>query len=128
MKTFDNGLIVDNSTSPPTCCGFIFSFQGHGDFSPDGKVDGFTSEQIQEHNASLSKAQLLGLDQYCQVGQGGTFYYSQAKGVTTCTGVVVAENDSVHIKGASITFTRNGKTYRGRLQKNADCFNFRRIQ
>jgi hypothetical protein len=125
MNIFDNGLIVDNSTSPPTCCGFIFAFEDKS-LTPNGRVDGFTQEQIRQHNDNLSKAELIGLDQNCQVGQCGTFYYSPGKGVTTWTGIVVAENGSVTVKGNSIKFTRGGKTYRGRLQKDADCFNFKR--
>lgn len=58
MKTYtiDNGLIVDSSTVPPTCCGYIMQFEGHGAFSPDGKVE-FTKEQTDAHNALLAQAE-----------------------------------------------------------------------
>lgn len=58
MKTYtnDHGLFVDPSTDPPTCCGYIFNFPGHGAFSPDGKLPA-TPEEIQEHNRLLANAE-----------------------------------------------------------------------
>ena len=58
--TIDNGLIVDPSTSPPTCCGYIMRFEEHGAFAPNGKVE-FTDAQIAEHNRLLAQAELEGL-------------------------------------------------------------------
>lgn len=61
MKTIDHGLIVDNSTTPPTCCGYIFNFPRHGAFAPDGKVKvggaELTQEQIDTHNRLLGQAE-----------------------------------------------------------------------
>jgi len=117
----DNGMIMLDDEH---CAGYLFDFTGHGIFGPDGKLD-VTAEQAETHNRLLSEAELLGLDQNCQVDQYGTFYYTNSK-VTTWLGTVVSEDMTVH--GKTITFRRSGKVYRGRLQKDADCFNFRRIQ
>ena len=51
----DHGMIVDPSTDPPTCCGYIFNFGEQGAFSPDGKVQ-FTEEEQTEHNRLLADA------------------------------------------------------------------------
>lgn len=56
-RTNDNGLFVDSSTNPSTCLGYIFNFNGHGAFAPDGKVEA-SQEQIDEHNALLSRMEL----------------------------------------------------------------------
>jgi hypothetical protein len=100
----------------------LFNFREHGVFSPDGKID-VSVEDADKHNQLLSQAEIAGLDQNCQVGQGGTFYNIHGY-VGTFTGTTVA---TAQIRGNSITFYRNGKTFRGRLQKDADCFNFKRI-
>lgn len=65
MKNYiiDHGLIVDNSTTPPTCCGYLMDFHQHGIFSPDGKVS-FTKEQADTHNALLAQAELAGSVQH----------------------------------------------------------------
>lgn len=116
----DNALITNGQGQ---CLGYLFNFQGHGVFSPDGKVN-VTSEQVDSHNAALSEAEINGLDKCCQVGQCGTFYYIKGN-VQTFVGAVVS--NQVEVNGKVIIFHRNGKTYRGRLQKDADCFNFKRI-
>ena len=119
----DGGLLIDEGRG--CCVGFLFNFEGHGIFSPDGRVEAITPEQAETHNKLLSEALITGLDTNCEVGQGGTFYYSPTKGVTTWVGTLVSNNVTVH--GQSIKFSRNGKRFRGRLRKDADCFNFRRI-
>jgi len=66
MKAYtnDNGLLVDNSTAPPTCAGYIFSFSGHGGFEPSGKVQlqngvlrDLTQGEIDTHNRLLGEAE-----------------------------------------------------------------------
>lgn len=61
----DNGLLVDPSTTPPTCCGHIFNFAGHGAFAPDGKVQlqngvlrDLTEAEVKEHNRLLGQAEI----------------------------------------------------------------------
>ena len=117
----DNGLIMVDSEH---CVGYLFDFGGHGIFSPDGAMQ-VTKEQAETHNGLLAQAELDGLDKNCEVGQYGTFYFAKGQ-VQTWTGVLVSSD--VICKGQSVTFRRNGKVYRGRLQKYADCFNFRRIK
>lgn len=56
--TNDHGLLVDNSTSPPTCAGYIFNFNGHGAFAPTGKVGDLTQAEIDTHNRLLAQAEL----------------------------------------------------------------------
>jgi len=97
-----------------------------GIFSPDGKVEEITVEQMNIHNKILSEAELKGLDENCQIGQMGTLYFIKGQ-VQTFMGIIVS--DKVHLSPSKkgITFIRNGKQFRGRLQKDADCFNFKRI-
>jgi len=107
------------------CLGYLMSFPGKGVYDATfGKID-ITQEEADAHNKILDEAMLKGLDENCQVGQGGTFYFNEAnRNVTTFMGTVVANAAK---NGKSITFSRNGKLYRGRTQKDADCFNFKRI-
>ena len=120
-----SGLWVDEDTG--ACLGYLFDFREKGVFSPDGKVE-ITKEQADTHNRLLAEGEIKGLDENCAVGQRGTFYFHSLKGVHTWTGVEVAKRDNCRVRGQVITFTRNGKTFRGRLQKDADCFNFKRIK
>lgn len=74
----DNGLIVDKSASPPTCCGYIFNFAGHGAFAPDGKVtlaDGreLTQSEIDTHNRLLAEAEFAAILKHGQ----GVLYLSK---------------------------------------------------
>lgn len=119
----EGGLIVDKERNE--CCGYLMNFQGHGVYSPDGKQP-FTKEQADAHNKALSQGELIGLDK-AEVGQCGTFYWSPEKGVTTWTGELVARGFEIRGK-TTLTFRRpNGHVFRGRIQKDADCFNFKRI-
>jgi hypothetical protein len=108
-----------------TCLGYLLDFAGRGVFSPDGKVE-ITKEQADTHNRLLAEAEIAGLDR-CEIGQWGTFYWSPQKGVTTWTGVKVA-NYTLNQSQTVLTFRRGEKVFRGRLKKDADCFNFKRIK
>lgn len=119
-------LITYEQDGKRYCLGYLFDFTGHGIFSPDGKVE-VTKEQADTHNRLLAEGELKGLDENCQVGMHGTFYFIGGK-VQTWTGVLVSERVILSPGGRGITFYRNGKTYRGRLPKDADCFNFKRIK
>lgn len=120
MITSDNGLLMDQQKL--SVLGYLFCFNGQGTFSPDGKVE-ISPEQADKHNKCLSMLEIQSLDKCCEIGQKGTFYFIKGK-VTTWSGELVSEQ--VKVKGKSITFVRNGKVYAGILQKNADCFNFKR--
>jgi hypothetical protein len=117
------GLLVDEGTN--SAIGYLYDFQGKGVFSPSGKLE-VTKEAADTHNACLAQAEIAGLDK-AEVGQCGTLYWSNTKGVTTWTGVKVADY-TLNERQTVLTFKRpNGHTFRGRLQKDADCFNFKRI-
>ena len=123
-----NNIPIENRgslmTVGNTALGYLMDFKDKGIFSPNGKMD-VTPDEAQKHNAALSAAEIKGLDDNCQVGQMGIFYYTPTKGVHTWIGTVVSPNPSVgkHM----IAFTRNGKTYRGLLRQNDDSFTFKRI-
>lgn len=98
-----------------------------GIWSPDGQID-VTPEVARIHNETLSQAEILGLDN-AEVGQWGILYVAKVQNlitrVTTWTGTIVSTQ--IKVNGKSITFYRNGRSYRGILQKHSDCFNFKRI-
>ena len=120
-------LITIKSTN--TCLGDLMHFDGHGTYDPGHGLVPVSKEEADTHNKLLDEARLDGLDRNCEVGQCGFFYITRkapdAK-VTTFVGTVVSTD--VRVKGRSITFVRKGKTFRGRLRKDADSFNFRRVR
>ena len=73
-------------------------------------------------------AEVKGLDECCQVGQGGMFYLSRKDGgtkVSTWTGTEVSSD--VTVRASIVTFRRGGKMFRGRKRGGEDCFSFERI-
>ena len=110
------------------CLGDLLHAPGHGTFDPThGRVD-VSAEQAKLHNEALDKAKLEGLDANCEIGQGGYFYFSRnPMTVKTFMGTVVSTDCALSASGANLTFRRAGKVYRGRLSKQNDAFNFRRI-
>lgn len=109
------------------CLGDLMYFAGHGVYEPTyGRVD-VTEEEAKLHNAALDKAMVEGLDQNCQIGQGSYAYRNSAGGVSTWHGTVLASAADTTIKKSKITFTRQGKTYVGKLSRDQDCFNFTRV-
>lgn len=72
----DHGLIVDDSTTPPTCAGYIFNFEGHGAYAPDGKIKvgdaELTQAQVDEHNRLLGE-----MEKQAAIEHGkAVFYFS----------------------------------------------------
>ena len=122
-------LITYDDDGSERCLGHLMEFQGRGVYEPNfGKVD-VSPEDAKTHNRLLDEALIAGLDERCEVGYGGTFYLGTIDGrkaVTTFSGNCITTD--VTVTGKSITFRRHGKVYRGRVQKEADCFNFRRIK
>lgn len=111
------------------CLGYLMYFDGRGTFDPTLGLVHVTKEQADIHNKLLSQALLEGLDTRCEVGQGGTFYLGKTDGVDavrTWTGETVTTD--VTVRGKRITFRRHGREYYGVLQKDAECFNFRRVK
>jgi len=108
--------------------GYLMYFGGHGVYEPQAGLVDVSPEDSERHNELLDEALLQGLDEQCEVGQYGLFYWDRSeRRVHTFTGAVVAERSDVACRGNTVTFRRNGKTFRGRLRKEADAFNFRRI-
>lgn len=99
-------------------------FGERGIFEPNGKID-IDSETAKTHNRVLDEALIKGLDDNCQVGQGGYFYLSSGD-IKTFSGLMVAAKP--RIAGRVITFARNGKVYRGHKRNDRDCFDFVRIK
>jgi len=121
----NGGMLTYKDDGVDRCLGYLMDFKEHGVHDANfGKVD-VTPEAPEKHNQVLDEAMLKGLDERCEIGMGGTFYWSGEK-VTTFLGTVVADR-AITVRNRSITFTRNGKSYRGRLPKDGNAFNFRRI-
>lgn len=120
-------ITVTQADGSECCLGYLIDFKGHGVFSPNGKVE-ISKEHMEAHNKALEEAELKGLDENCQIGQHGTFYYINGT-VQTFMGTKV--NETIRLGGSNkrrtITFTRKGKVFRGVLRQDADCFNFKRI-
>ena len=111
-----------------TCLGYLMEFGERGIFEPTyGKVE-VTPEEAKKHNECLSSAEIKGLDDNCQVGQMGIFYFDRAKKqVHTFLGTLVSDKVQLTAGGKGITFLRNGRQYRGLLRKDDDSFTFKRI-
>jgi hypothetical protein len=116
----NHGLFIDKEKNQ--VLGYLFNFSVHGVYSPDGKTAILPAE-ADTHNRILSDAEREGLLK-CKIGQCGTFYYKAGK-VQTWIGDLVS--DRVTVNGQSITFRVGNMTFRGRLPKDANCFNFKRI-
>ena len=110
-----------------TCLGPLFAFSSGNIFDATyGKVP-ITKEESEAHNKAFDKAIVEGLDENCQIGQVGTFYYNDGeKTVKTFNGTLVSSN--VRRSGKVVTFFRNGKIFRGQMRKDAECINFKRVE
>ena len=128
--TFENigSLITYKDGEHDRCLGYLMNFQDHGIYDASlGKVE-VTPQQAETHNRLLDDALLKGLDDNCQLGQHGMFYVSKHQGrtaVKTFLGAVVS--DDVLVNGQSLSFRRKGKTFRGRLSRQHDLLQFRRV-
>jgi hypothetical protein len=122
----DGGMLFVKENEP---FGHLMHFDGHGVYDPNyGRVD-IDPALVDAHNKILDEAYLLGLDNNCEVGQGGFFYLTRnadttAYEVTTFGGVVVSPD--VTVTNSRITFRRKGKTFTGRIRKDDQSFNFKR--
>jgi hypothetical protein len=122
LMTFRDGEI-------DRCLGYLMEFPGDGIYEPNfGKLD-VSSEDANTHNQCLSQGEIAGLDQNCEVGMGGLFYVGKTNGQTRVVTWLNQEvSRDVRIHGAVLTFGRNGRQFRGRLQKDDDSFAFRRVR
>lgn len=108
------------------CLGDLWHAEGHGTYDPNHGLVPVTKQQADIHNKCLDEARLKGMDDNCQIGQGSYAYLTPKIGVTTFLGTKIADY-TLSSSQANVTFTRAGKTYRGRLCKDTDAFNFRRV-
>lgn len=122
--------------------GHLMDFKARGVFDATfGKVP-VTPEQAAVHNKLLDEALVEGLDNRCEVGQGGQFYCSgvyanpaKPLSVKTFTGVVLAETVRSTLPprrtggGLDVEFDRKGKTFRGRWKPDeGDLTFFERVK
>src|ERR1039458_5568344 len=111
-------LITYRDEGKDRCLGYLLSTEPWGVCdSTFGKVD-VTPEQAAIHNKLLDEASLLGLDEGCEVGQGGTFYATTEDGrpvVRTWIGTLIS--DQCQKEGRSLTFWRADKKFRGTTTK-----------
>lgn len=116
-------MTVEDGSGSETCVGYLICHEGRV-YEPDMGQIAVRPEEAETHNRLLTEALIEGLDSRCEVGQGGTFYLGQGR-VTAWTGETVSED--VTVRGASVTFRRKGKVFRGRIRKDQSAFNFRRV-
>jgi hypothetical protein len=107
------------------CLGYLFHAEGHGSFDPNfGRVE-VTQEEAAYHNLALSQAEITGLDERCEVGQGAYFYIGNADSqgrVTVTTWIGALVSDTAQLRGRNITFARNGKQFSGRATGDGPVF------
>ncbi len=121
-------LITVEQDGQETALGYLFDAPGHGIYDAHFGGVGVTSEDAKTHNQLLDQALIKGLEENCRVGLGGTFYCSRTSGKTevrTWLGTIVSER--AVLRGNVLTFQRKGMKFRGRVRKDEDCFNFRRV-
>lgn len=125
IQDLDNlGSLITLKEHPERCLGDLFFADQHGCFDPTyGRVP-VTKEQADAHNLALDQARLKELDENCKVGQGDLAYCFSTN-VTTFSGTVINDGP-IQVHGKVITFTRKGKTFRGRMNKNG-VVNYKRI-
>ena len=119
-------LITYKDSEYEVTLGYLIDFKDRGIFDANlGKVD-VSPEQADIHNKLFDNALIQGLDENCQVKQGGFFYYNpESKTVKTFLGTLIS--NQVEIKRQTIIFQRNGKTFKGKLTKDSDLVFFERI-
>jgi hypothetical protein len=121
-------LITYGDGAGQTAVGYLLDMPGRGVFDARlGKVD-ISPEAAATHNRFLDAALIEGLDTNCAIGMRGTFYHSADDGkvlIKTWGGTLVS--DQATLRGGVLTFKRKGMTFRGRVQRDAECFNFRRV-
>jgi hypothetical protein len=118
-----DGLLTYEEDEVSCCLGYLMDFHAHGVYdATHGRVD-VTPEDAQKHNQVFDAMMVKGLDENCAVGQGGHFYVS-GNTVKTWLGTVLGTAKKVR---ATYTFTRNGKTFRGKVSQGEEIGFFERI-
>lgn len=125
-RCLGNLMWLEGSNTPPDAVGaYDAAF---------GKMN-LTKEESAVHNKALDTALVEGLDKHCKVGQGSYAYHTvkpcgihlpKQHAVSTFTGVCISDDVTLH--GQILTFRRSGREFRGRLSKDSQSFNFKRIK
>lgn len=106
------------------CLGDLLFFDGHGCYDPTyGRVP-VEKAEADAHNAALDKARLDGMDK-AEVGQCGGFYLVGDGRITTFIGTLVG---SATVKGRVVTMERDGKTWRGTLERDGSYVVLKRVR
>jgi hypothetical protein len=110
-------LITFGDGDRECCLNYLFHSAQHGVFEPNfGKVD-VTPEEAKLHNAALDKALVDGLDNQCEVGQGGTFYLRDGQ-IKSWLGTTLAP--ALKRQGRHYTFVRGGRKFRATKRSRKD--------
>lgn len=126
IQVDDAGLVV-LATNPSRVCGYLLELQGKVFDADLGRVE-VTPEQAKEHNRVFDEMIVDGLAK-CPIGKGNTFYHQEHEGthqVITWWGTMI--DPRARVAGQTITFQYRGMIFRGRLGREHECFNFRRIR
>lgn len=120
---YDGGLFMQGDRP----LGHLINFNGRV-FEPNlGQVD-VDPALVGDHNDTLDACLVKGLDS-CKVGECGFFYLATDESpvvVTTFTGTPVS--DDVDVEDGEITFRRNGMTFTGEMEDEAQSFTFARVK
>jgi hypothetical protein len=105
------------------CLGDLIHFDGKGTFCPNNGRVPVSKEAADVHNKALDQARVEGLDENCEVGMRGMFYWD-GKNVKTFLGTQVNEGFVVMSGNVrkTVYFNRKGMKFKGVLRKDADCF------
>lgn len=137
MIESDNGLLRDRDR----IVSYLVAHNGVV-FSPDGRLQGVTPEQIEAHNEALDKLLIAQLDA-SRIGDRGTLYVRDGICVLNNAGIktyqyrvqtwlgetvalAVSSNTSITFRRTLADGTRG--VFRGRLRKDGNAFNYRRVK
>lgn len=119
----EGGLLTYEAEGVNRCLGYLMHFPEHGVYEASLGLVEVTPEAAQRHNQVFDEMMVKGLDENCAVGQGGQFYVS-GNTVKTWLGTVLGEAKKVR---ATYTFTRKGKTFKGKVSQGEETGFFERI-
>jgi len=121
----DGGLLCYSWEGETGPLGYLAHFPGRGVYDAGfGKVP-VSPDVADLHNKVLDEALVLGLDNNCEVGQGGYFYVDGDNAVTTWLGTAVGR--AVERNGR-YRFTRLGRRFVGKVRRDQDVVFFKRVR
>lgn len=129
-----DGLLVDVSTNPPTLCGYVMRFEGHGDFAPGGRLDGLSLDEIATHNRRLGELEWAAmLAAGCGVlylTQGGRYVSQWSGGQAVKVDWLRVSDHNMAGRGGrrDVWFTIEGQTWHGVNIGDAQICRVRRVK